>query len=39
MQLAGVLKYESLIKLNYRRYDGENQSFNFQNSCLSIAEV
>lgn len=32
MQLTGVLKYESLIKLNYRLYDRENQSFNFQNS-------
>jgi len=32
MQFTGVFKYESLIKLNYSQYDGENQSFNYQNS-------
>lgn len=38
MQFTGVFECESLIMLNYRQYDRENQSLNYQNISPSIAE-
>lgn len=38
MQFTGVFRCESLIMLNYRQYDRENQSLNYQNISPSIAE-
>lgn len=38
MQFIGVFKYESLIKLNYRKYDGENKSLKYRNIWPSVAE-
>lgn len=38
MQFTGVFKCESLIMLNYRQCDRENQSLNDQNISPSIAE-